>query len=100
MDETKSLNQFITSDMFLNLAGCILIVSGGAELLKQYTSLNPLWLNLIISSLVTAVRISFVGDFSFKGIVLGIFNLIPILLGATGTYEVGKNVIRSIIYHV
>jgi len=79
--------------MFLSLAGCILIVSGGVELLKQYTGLNPLWLNLIISSLVTAVRITFVGDFSFKGIILGIFNLIPILLGATGTYEVLKHTI-------
>jgi hypothetical protein len=91
MDETKSLNQFITSDMFLSLANCILIVSGGVELLKQYVDLNPLWLNLIISSLVTATRIVFVGDFSLKGIILGFYNLIPILLGATGTYEIVKH---------
>ena len=96
MDETKNFNQFITGDMFLSLAGCILIVSGGVELLKQYTSLNPLWLNLIISSLVTAVRISFVGDFSFKEIILGVFNLIPILLGSTGSYEFLKNILRSV----
>jgi hypothetical protein len=67
------------------------MVAGGTELLKQYSVLNPLWLNLIVTCVVTAVRIIFVGDLSFKGIVLGVFNLIPILLGATGTYEVLKH---------
>lgn len=93
MNETQNSDKFITSEMFLSLAGCIFIVSGGVELLKQYASLNPLWLNLIISSFVTGARIIFMGDFSFKGIILGVFNLIPILLGATGTYEVFKNLI-------
>lgn len=81
--------------MFLNLASCILLVSGTVELTKQYTDLNPLWLNLIVSSLVTAARISFVGDFSFNGVVLGVFNLIPILLGATGCYEFLKNIMSG-----
>ncbi|GMB10649.1 MAG: hypothetical protein NkDv07_0525 [Candidatus Improbicoccus devescovinae] len=113
MSENFNLNQFLTEEMFLSLASCILIVTGGVKFFKNYTNLSPLWLNLIISSIVTIVRIAFVnctpkfrqkskfnkgvhfivGDFSFNGIVLGIFNLIPILLGSTGTYEFAKNII-------
>lgn len=91
-NEKYSLNEFITEKMFLNLASCILLVSGTVELVKQYTALNPLWINLIVSGIVTLVRISLMGDFSLRGIILGIFNLVPILLGATGCYEFLKNI--------
>ena len=91
-NQKSSLTEFIDERMFLNLASCILLVSGMVELLKQYTDLNPLWLNLIISGIVTLVRLALIGDFSFRGVVLGVFNLVPILLGATGMYEFLKNI--------
>ena len=91
-NEKYNISEFITEKMFLNLASCILLVAGTVELTKQYTDLSPLLLNLIISGIVTLVRIALVSDFSFKGLVLGLFNLVPILLGATGTYEFLKNV--------
>ena len=92
-NEKTSLNEFISEKMFLNLASCILLVSGTVELFKQYTPLNPMWLNLIISGIVTLVRLSLLGDFSFRGIILGIFNLVPIMLGSTGCYEFIKNIV-------
>ena len=92
IEEKFSLNEFIDEKVFLNLAGCILIVSGTVELLKVYIDINPLWLNLAISSLVTFTRIAILGDFSLKGVAIGIFNLIPILLGATGIFEFLKNI--------
>lgn len=88
-----SLNEFISAEMFTSLVGCTLIVCGCVELLKQYVPLNPLFLNLIVANIVTAVRIVIIGDFSFKGIIIGLFNLIPIMLGATGTYEFLKNIL-------
>ena len=93
--QKSSLNDFIDERMFLNLASCILLVAGMVELMKQYTDLNPLWLNLIISGIVTLVRIALIGDFTFRGLILGIFNLVPILLGATGCYEFLKNIMSG-----
>lgn len=86
------MDNFITSDMFATLIGCILIVTAGVEVLKKYININPLWLNLIMSSIVTIIRIFTVGDFSAMGIAIGLLNIIPILLGATGGYEVIKNI--------
>jgi len=94
-NQNFSLNQFITQDMFISLAGCIVMVAGAVELFKHYTSLSPLILNLIIAGFVTLVRIAIVSDFSFKGIMVGIFNLIPIMLGSTGTYEFVKNIMSG-----
>lgn len=91
-NENHNLNEFISENMFLSLAGCVLLVCGTVELFKNYTDLNPLLLNLIISALVTLVRLALIGDFSFRGIVLGIFNLVPIMLGSTGAYEFIKNI--------
>ena len=91
------MDTFISKDMFLNLAGCIALVCAIVQLAKGYIPLNPIWLNLIASVIVTATRIAFIGDFSFAGIVLGILNIIPILFGASGCYEVGKNIVSSVV---
>ncbi len=92
-----SFDTFITKEMFLNLASCIAIVCAIVQIVKGYVPINPLWINLIASVIVTGIRIVFISDLSFEGIVLGVLNIIPILLGATGCYEVSKNVIQSVI---
>lgn len=90
------MENFITVDMFTTLIGCILIVTAGVEVLKKYININPLILNLFMSLIVTIIRIFAVGDFSGMGITLGLLNIIPILLGATGGYEVLKNIATKI----
>ena len=92
-EEKFNLNEFISAEMFMSLTGCIMLVYGLVQLLKGYINFSPLWLNLICSFFVTAVRIVFKEDFSFKGILLGLIQIIPILLGASGTYEFIKNII-------
>jgi uncharacterized membrane protein len=89
------LSGFISEKMFLDLAGCILIVSTCVEVIKNYTIINPLIINLIVSCIVTIVRTAFLKDYSFRGIILGLFNLIPILLGSTGAYEFVKSILGS-----
>lgn len=88
---TYRLDHFITKDMFLDLSGCILIVCATVQALKGCFDLNPMLLNLMVSTVVTFIRIIFMKDFSLEGIILGFLNLIPILLGASGAYEVIKN---------
>ena len=94
--ETLGLDKFITEKMFLDLAGCIIFVTTSVELAKHYIPLNPLLLNLIITGLVTLMRILFLKDFSAKGIMLGLINFIPILLGATGTFEYLKHIATGV----
>ena len=92
-NEKASLNEFISPEMFMSLTGCTLLVCGLVQVFKGYFNFNPLWLNLICSFLVTILRIIFKEDFSLKGILLGFMQVVPILLNATGTYEVLKNIL-------
>lgn len=81
------MENFITIDMFLSLTACITIVALGTQLLKKYVNYDAKWLALILSAIVTVVRIIVVSDYSVLGIIIGIFNIIPILLGSIGGYE-------------
>lgn len=76
INEKFGFDEFITEKMFLDLASCILIVCGSVELFKHYLPISPLCINFLISGLVTFVRIAIIGDFSFKGVVVGLFNLV------------------------
>lgn len=91
MAENSNLNQFITKEMLLTLTGCIAIVCGLTQIFKGFCDFNPLWINLTASLFVAAIRTAFIGDFSFQGIVLGIMNFIPIMLGSSGFYEILKH---------
>ena len=92
-NEKVNLNEFISVDMFMSLTGCIMLVCGLVQIFKGYFEFSPLWLNLACSFFITIVRIVFKEDFSFKGILLGLMQIIPILLGASGAYEFLKNIL-------
>ena len=84
---------FITMDMFLTLAGCVIIVALIVQALKVYfTKVNALLLNFIISLLVGVIRIFVVGDFTWQGIILGILNVFVIMLAAGGGYDTVKTI--------
>lgn len=81
------MENFITIDMFLSLTACITIVALGTQLLKKYVNYDAKWLALILSAIVTVIRLIVVADYSILGIVVGMFNILPILLGSIGGYE-------------
>ena len=87
--------EFITANMFLSLAGCLTIVAIITQALKQIPKLdkiNPMIICLIVSVLVGALRIYFQKDFSADAIILGVLNIFVIFLGATGGYEMVKQI--------
>lgn len=87
---------FITLDMLLTLAGCVLVVAMITEVLKQFfTKLNPLWLNAIVSSIIGIIRIFVVGDLSAAGIITGILNIFVIILAAGGGYDSVKAIVTK-----
>jgi 4-hydroxybenzoate polyprenyltransferase len=92
-NEKHNFNEFISAEMFTSLAGCMAIVCGLVQLLKMYLPFEPLWLNLFASFAVVCIRIMLKDCQSWKEILLGILQIIPIMLGATGVYEFTKNIL-------
>lgn len=84
---------FITSEMFLSLVGCLALVSMLTQVIKSLPLLNKInsaWSALLVSALVGVIRICFIGDFTVSGITLGVLNIFVIYLGAIGGYETIK----------
>lgn len=83
---------FITLDMLLSLAGCVVVVGIVTEALKRYfKNINALLLNLIISVIIGVVRIFVVNDLSLVGIITGVLNIFVIMLAAGGGYDTVKS---------
>ena len=84
---------FITLDMLLSLAGCVVVVGLVTEALKLYfKKINALWLNFIVSLIIGVVRIFVVNDLSLAGIVTGVLNIFVIMLAAGGGYDTVKSI--------
>lgn len=88
--------EFITLDMLLSLAGCVVVVALVTEALKKYfTKINALWLNLIVSVIIGIIRVFVVNDLSAAGIVTGILNIFVIMLAAGGGYDTVRTIFTS-----
>lgn len=88
--------EFITLDLLLSLAGCVLIVGIVTEALKLYfKKINPLWLNFFVSLLIGIIRIFVLGDFTAVGIITGILNVFVIMLAAGGGYDTVSHLLPS-----
>ena len=91
-DQKVNLNEFISAEMFASLAGCIALVCGLVQILKMYLPFDPPWINLFASFSVVCIRIALKDCKSWREILLGILQIIPIMLGASGCYEFIKNI--------
>lgn len=84
---------FITLEMLLSLAGCVVVVGLVTEALKLYfKKINALWLNLVVSLVIGVVRIFVINDLSLAGIVTGVLNIFVIMLAAGGGYDTVKSI--------
>ena len=85
--------EFITLDMLLSLAGCVVVVGLVTEALKLYfKKINALWLSFAVSLIIGVVRIFVVNDLSLAGIVTGVLNIFVIMLAAGGGYDTVKSI--------
>lgn len=84
---------FITLEMLLSLAGCVVVVGLVTEALKLYfKKINALWLNLVVSLIIGVVRIFVINDLSLAGIVTGVLNIFVIMLAAGGGYDTVRSI--------
>lgn len=86
------MEEFITIEMLGTLTGCSLIVTLLTQVFKQYipSTIDSKWLALIFSIIVGTLRIFYVGEFNYAGIVTGIINIFVLLAISIGIYEIGS----------
>lgn len=92
------MNEFISIDILGTIAGCSAIITLLTQVFKQYLpeKLDTKWLALVFSIIIGVLRIVYIGQFDFNGIVSGIINVFVLLAVAIGIYEVGTSVVNKI----
>ena len=92
------MNDFVSIEILSTIAGCSLIITLLTQVFKKYLpeKINTKWLVLVFSIIIGVLRICYVGQFDFGGIVSGIFNIFVILASAIGIYEIGSPVANDI----
>ena len=92
------MNEFVSIEILGTIAGCSAVITLLTQVFKKYLpeKLDTKWLALIFSIIIGGLRIIYVGQFDFAGIVSGIINIFVLLGVSVGLYEVGTSVINKL----
>lgn len=92
------MNEFVSIEILGTIAGCSAIITLLTQVFKSYLpkSLDTKWLALVFSVIIGVLRIIYVGQYDFAGIVSGIFNIFILLSVAVGIYELGGTAIEKV----
>lgn len=85
------MHEFITPNKFTNFAECTAIVCGLVELLKYFIPINPVYLSLLVSLLISFIRLLFVNKWDSQTLIIALLNTIPLFTAACGTYDTIKS---------
>lgn len=91
------MNEFISIDILATIGGCSLLITLLTQIFKKYIpdKIDTKWLALVFSIIVGVLRIVYIGQFDFAGIVSGILNIFVLLGTSIGLYEVGKDLLKG-----
>lgn len=92
------MNEFINIEILGTIAGCSAIITLLTQVFKRFLpeKFDTKWLALIFSVIIGGLRIIYVGQYDFAGIVSGIINIFVLLGVSIGIYEVGTSVVNKI----
>lgn len=92
------MNEFVSIEILGTIAGCSAIITLLTQVFKKYLpeKLDTKWLALAFSIIIGILRIIYVGQFDFAGIISGIINVFVLLGVSIGLYEVGTSVMNKI----
>lgn len=92
------MNDFVSIEILGTIAGCSALITILTQIFKQYLpkSVDTKWLALVFSIIIGTLRIFYVGQFDFAGIVSGIFNIFILLSISIGIYEIGDTTATAI----
>ena len=89
------MNEFVSIEILGTIMGCSAIITLLTQVLKKYLpeKVDTKWLALLFSVVIGVLRIVYLGQFDFAGIVSGIFNIFILLSIAIGIYEISGTTI-------
>lgn len=92
------MNEFISIEILGTIAGCSAVITLLTQVFKKFLpeKFDTKWLALIFSVIIGGLRIIYVGQYDFAGIVSGIINTFVLLGVAVGIYEIGTSVVNKI----
>lgn len=92
------MNEFISIEILSTIAGCSALITLFTQIFKKYLpeSFDTKWLALIFSVIIGGLRIIYVGQYDFAGIVSGVINIFILLGVSIGIYELGTSVVNKI----
>lgn len=92
------MNEFVSIEILGTIAGCSAVITLLTQVFKKYLpeKFDTKWLALIFSMIIGVLRIVYVGQFDFAGIVSGIINIFVLLGVSVGLYEVGASVLNKL----
>lgn len=93
------MDEFISIEVLGTIAGCSAIITILTQIFKKYLpeNVDSKWLALAFSVIIGVLRIIYVGQFDFAGIVSGIINIFVLLGISIGIYEVGSSAKNLIV---
>ena len=93
------MNEFISIEILGTIAGCSAVITLLTQVFKKFLpeKFDTKWLALIFSVIIGGLRIIYIGQYDFAGIVSGIINIFVLLGVAVGIYEIGTSVVNKII---
>ena len=91
------MNEFVSIEILGTIAGCSAIITLLTQVFKQYLpeKFDTKWLALVFSVIIGGLRIIYVGQYDFAGIVSGIINMFILLSISIGIYEIGGSAIEK-----
>ena len=92
------MNEFVSIEILGTIAGCSAIITLLTQVFKQYLpeKFDTKWLALVFSVIIGGLRIIYVGQYDFAGIVSGIINVFILLSISIGIYEIGGTAVNKI----
>ena len=92
------MNEFVSIEILGTIAGCSAVITLLTQVFKKYLpeKFDTKWLALIFSIIIGGLRIVYVVQFDFAGIVSGIINIFVLLGVSVGLYEVGASVLNKL----
>lgn len=91
------MNEFVSIEILGTIAGCSLIITLLTQVFKKYLpeKLDTKWLALVFSIIVGVLRMIYIKQFDFAGIVSGIINIFVLLSVSVGIYEIGGSAVNA-----
>ena len=92
------MNEFVSIEVLGTIAGCSALITLFTQVFKRYLpeKFDTKWLALIFSIIIGGLRIIYVGQYDFAGIVSGIINIFVLLGVSIGIYEIGSSIANKI----